>query len=94
MEVWIVWHVRHARNSDGTPIEHRDADGELNIDEEFDDVKLIGVYSSEPSAESAIGRARLRQGFRDEPDCFMSEAHTVDEDSWTEGFVTIYEGDE
>lgn len=94
MDVHIVWHVRHARNLNGSPTEHRDSDGELLIDEEFDNVKLIGVYSSEQTVDSAIDRARLREGFRDEPDCFYSAPFTIDEDNWTDGFVSIAHGDD
>ena len=91
MIVHLVWHVRHARNLDGSPIQHRDEDGELAIDEEFDDCKIIGVYADAVSAEAAITRARSRLGFRDEPDCFMIDTYTVGKDLWTEGFVTIPE---
>jgi hypothetical protein len=94
MDVHILWHVSHARNLDGSPVEHRVANGELLIDEEFDNVKIIGVYSDDPSVQAAIGRARLREGFRDEPDCFMSDRYTLDEDNWTDGFVTIPRGSE
>lgn len=88
MDVFLVWHVRHARYLDGSPTEHRDPDGELAIDEEFDDLKIIGAYADEPSAEAAIARARLRPGFRDEPECFMIDGYTVGEDRWTKGFVS------
>ncbi|MBM0127374.1 hypothetical protein [Pimelobacter simplex] len=56
MDVFLLWHVRHAENSDRSPIEHRDEDGELLLDE---------------------------------PDCFLAEAHELDADNWTEGFVII-----
>ena len=88
MDVCILWHVRHARNLDGSPVEHRDDEGELLVDEEFDDVKLIGVFSNEESVQAAIVRACGRDGFRDEPDCFMFDSYTLDEDHWTEGFYT------
>lgn len=89
MDVFLLWHVRHAKNTDGSPIEHRDESGELLIDDEYDDVKVIGVYSTEDAAMGAIDRARLREGFRDEPDCFIADAYTLDEDNWTDGFVTV-----
>ncbi|MFC7597492.1 hypothetical protein ACFQU3_19395 [Terrabacter sp. GCM10028922] len=47
MDVFLVWHVRHARNLDGSPTEHRDEDGELAYDEEYDDFKIIGAYEDE-----------------------------------------------
>ncbi|GAA1240978.1 hypothetical protein [Oryzihumus leptocrescens] len=68
---------------------HREAGGELLIDEEFDNVKVIGVYSDEQSVAAAIGRARSREGFRDEPDCFMPDPYTLDQDNWTDGFVSL-----
>ena len=89
MDVYLVWHVRHARNLDGSPTQHRDPDGDIDYDEQFDDLKIIGVYADEPSAEAAIVRAQTRPGFQDEPDCFMIDAYTVDQDRWTDGFVTI-----
>jgi|SRR6478752_4993488 len=89
MDVFLLWHVRHAKNLDGSAIKHRDESGDLLIDEECDDIKILGVYSSEVSAIEAIDRARAQQGFRDEPDCFHTDCYTVGEDLWTEGFVTI-----
>lgn len=94
MDVFILWHVRHARNLDGSPIEHRDESGELLIDEEYDDIKTVGVYADEISAMEAIDRARTREGFRDEPNCFHADRYTVGEDHWTEGFVVIPEDQE
>lgn len=79
----------NARNLDGSPIEHRDPSGELLIDEECDDVRLLGVSSSELPDESAMARARLRPGFRDEPECFCLGTYTVDEDDQTDGFVSL-----
>jgi len=91
MDVRLLWHVRHARNLDGSPIQHRDEDGALAIDEQFDDCKMLGVYADTASAGAAIARARSRPGFRDEPDCFMIDTYTVGKDQWTEGFVTTPE---
>jgi hypothetical protein len=88
MDVFLVWHVRHARNADGSPTEHRDTEGQLALDEEFDDLKITGAYADEQAAEAAIARARLRPGFRDEPDCFMIDGFTIGEDLWVEGFVS------
>lgn len=88
MDVFLLWHMRHARNLDGSPTEHREEDGELAFDEEYDDLKIIGAYESEEAAEAAIGRTRQLPGFRDEPECFMIDAYTIGEDRWTEGFVS------
>jgi hypothetical protein len=90
VDVYLLWHVRHARFLDGTPIEHRGEDGELIWDEEEgDDLKILGAYSTELKAQERRVRARESPGFRDEPDCFLIDQYTLDEDRWTEGFVTV-----
>jgi hypothetical protein len=89
VDVTLVWHIRHANNVDGAPTLHRDEVGEVPYDEEYDDLKIIGIFSSESQALAAVDRARLRPGFRDEPNCFAQDVYTLDEDRWVEGFVTI-----
>ncbi|GAA0228599.1 hypothetical protein GCM10010492_28680 [Saccharothrix mutabilis subsp. mutabilis] len=89
MEVFLLWHVRHARYPDGTA-DHFGDDGELVWDEEDgDDVKVLGVYSTEQRARERIERARKTPGFAEEPDCFHISRYAVDEDRWEEGFITI-----
>jgi hypothetical protein len=34
-------------------------------------------------------REPVFEGFCNEPDCFMASPYTVDEDHWTDGFVTM-----
>jgi hypothetical protein len=58
----------------------------LNDDE--DDVKLIGIYSTEERAADAVERARKLPGFCDAPDGFNVDGILVDEDRWTDGYVT------
>lgn len=94
MDVHLVHHIRHARNLDGSPIEHRDSDGELNFDDGYDDFKIIGIYSSPEAAQGGINRARKLAGFQDEPDCFNIDRFTVDEDNWTDGFMTLQDEDD
>ncbi|MDI6102595.1 hypothetical protein QLQ12_28635 [Actinoplanes sp. NEAU-A12] len=90
MKIFLLWHVRHAPFVDGSPTRHRDESGELDWDEEEgDDLKILGAYSTERKAEERIARARLLPGFRDEPDCFLIDQYTVDADRWTDGFVTV-----
>jgi hypothetical protein len=87
MNVRLVWHVHHFELPEG--VSHRDESGVvLNLDVD-EDVKIIGIYSSEDAADEAIARARLLEGFRKEPDCFIVKEFTVDEDKWTDGFVTV-----
>jgi hypothetical protein len=59
---------------------------ELPGDEE--DEKLIGVYSSLERAEQAQQRAATQRGFRDAPTGFCIDPYAVDEDHWTQGYVT------
>lgn len=88
MHVNLFYHVRHARNLDGT-VEHT-ADGELTWDEESgDNVKLLGVYSSDEHARERIRQAQRLPGFIDEPNCFMVTQYQVDEDHWSDGYITI-----
>ena len=90
-EVYILWHVRHAPNDDGS-VEHVDGDGELWWHEEDgDDLKILGVYSTEARARERIERARTTPGFADEPDCFMVDRRVVDRDAWTEGFAMFFD---
>jgi len=53
-----------------------------------EDVKLIGVYSSEVAANSAKSRMERLPGFSDAPKGFHIQAYPVDKDHWTEGFIT------
>ena len=90
----LLWHVRHARNADGS-VEHVDADGQLVWDEEDgDNLKILGVYSTGQLTQERIARARLAPGFADEPDCFMTDRHVMDRDMWEGGFVSIPHGDD
>ena len=58
-------------------------------DEYGDRAKLIGVYSSEEEATSAIQRLDGQPGFRDHPDGFQVNEHVLNRDSWTDGFVNV-----
>jgi hypothetical protein len=90
MDVYLLWHIGHARNLDGSPVKHTDEHGDLDWDErDGDDVKLLGVYSTRQRAEDRISSARLLPGFRDDPDCFMIDVYQVDRDTWEEGYVRI-----
>ena len=53
-----------------------------------EDVKFIGVYSSEKTANLAIARLAQRPGFKETIGGFDAEQY-VERDHWTEGFVTL-----
>lgn len=55
-------------------------------DQDNEDIKLIGVFSSEQLAESAIMSVRTMPGFRDNLDGFSIGEHTIDDIKWREGF--------
>jgi hypothetical protein len=51
-----------------------------------DEVKFVGVYSSEIRAQEAVHRLSNLSGFRDHPDGFHIDPYEIDKDYWTEGF--------
>ena len=57
-------------------------------DEFGDDAKLIGVYSSDASAQTAKERLSIQPGFREHPEGFEISRYVLDIDHWTEGFIT------
>jgi homoserine kinase type II len=56
---------------------------------EEEDAKLLGVYSSEQKAEAARQRAVALPGFRECPEGFLVDRYELDQDYWTEGYVTM-----
>ncbi|WP_343534937.1 hypothetical protein [Pedobacter sp.] len=52
------------------------------------DIKLIGVYTSNEKAEKALFRAKRLDGFKDHQDGFEISEYKLDRDEWTSGFVT------
>lgn len=56
----------------------------------YDEIKFIGVYSSEENAKSAVNRLKNKEGFSSFPEnCFYINKYLIDEDNWTEGFITV-----
>jgi len=64
----------------------------LNDGEE--DVKFIGVYSSQEAAQKAVDRLKLKPGFCDTPEGFSIDPYTLDEDNWTGGYSTYHNSDD
>ncbi len=65
-----------------------------------ENVKTIGIYSSEEAALSAVNRLKSQPGFRDfpkivnpetdeQPDGFYIDAYPIDQDYWQEGYETL-----
>ena len=54
-----------------------------------EDVKFIGVYSTSANANHAVAQLRRQPGFCDSTDGFHVDKYRIDEDHWTEGYVTL-----
>ncbi|SEF03137.1 hypothetical protein SAMN05216489_09767 [Streptomyces sp. 3213] len=89
--VFLLWHVHHRAEDENGEIRHfTDPDDYWSDEEEGDDVKRLGVYSTRELAHERITQAKLLPGFRDEPDCFYIEEAVIDEPEWTKGYVTAF----
>lgn len=68
------------------------------LEEDREDVKLCGVYSTRERAESAMTQLKQQPGFRDLPELctnennltegFYIDRYEVDRVTWNSGFVT------
>lgn len=56
---------------------------------EEDDLKLLGVFSSESLANEAIEMYLNIKGFKDFPEGFEVSKYCIDKREWIEGFLTI-----
>jgi hypothetical protein len=54
-----------------------------------EDVKFIGVYTSELDAQRAVAKLRTAPGFKESPDGFSVDCYELNKEHWTEGFVTV-----
>jgi len=54
-----------------------------------EDVKFIGVYSTEALGKDAIKTLRSQPGFSDHPQGFSLNGYELDSTYWAEGFTTI-----
>ncbi len=62
-----------------------------NTSEGDEEIKLIGAYSSESNAREAIRRLSALPGFRDHVNGFHISSYELDQDHWTEGFISWQE---
>jgi hypothetical protein len=60
----------------------------INDDEQ--EIKFIGVYSTRGRAEQAVARLKCQQGFSDTPEGFSIDEYSIDQDHWTEGYLTLH----
>lgn len=63
---------------------------EIGKESEYDEVKLIGVFSSYEKAETVMYDFAKLPGFKDYPiKCFHIDEYTIDSTNWTEGFCSL-----
>ena len=54
-----------------------------------EDEKLIGVYATNADAVAAKERLRQQPGFVDTPEGFEIHEYELNQDHWTEGYVSV-----
>ena len=59
----------------------------IREDENSEDEKLIGIYTTMELAEEAKKRVESQPGFIDYPDDFSIFPHKLNRDGWAEGFI-------
>jgi hypothetical protein len=60
------------------------------FDDGHQDVKMIGVFTTEELAQKAIERVKRQPGFRDLPQGFDISELELDRIGWQEGYITIH----
>ena len=56
----------------------------------YDEVKMIGVFSTDEKAMQTINKLKNVAGFRDYPkECFCIDEYEIDTEHWIEGFCTV-----
>lgn len=58
------------------------------VGDDVQDVKVIGIYSKKEIAQAAIDRSAELPGFRESVGGFSIDEYLIDQDNWTEGFVS------
>ena len=52
-----------------------------------ENVKFIGVYSSQEKAQAAVTRIGRVPGFSDDPGGFHIDEYRIDQDQWVDGYA-------
>jgi hypothetical protein len=63
----------------------------ISEEDDTEDIKLIGVYTTEKLAEEAVDRKKNLEGFRDYPEGFEISETLLNVDIWTSGFISMEE---
>ena len=64
-----------------------------DVNGEYEDVKLIGIFSSRTTANQAIKELKTKPGFEDTKDGFSIEAIELDHVEWKDGYVIVDRGE-
>ncbi len=54
-----------------------------------EDVKLLGIFSSERKAEEEIKHYKRLEGFKKHPEGFSIDKYILNKTEWEEGFITL-----
>ena len=74
-DVFLLWHTHELTDGFGA----------------HEEVKLIGVFSSEAKAREAMELLKDKEGFRDyPPQCFLIDRTKLDRPGWTDGFYIAH----
>ncbi len=57
-----------------------------SVENDLEDVKFVGVYSSRDKAEAAIKRLSRAPGFSEAANGFHVDEYQIDKDHWVEGY--------
>ena len=72
-KVYVLWHSHELKDDLGP----------------HDEIKMIGIFSTEQRAHAAIVQLKDQEGFRDDPvSCFEICEQVVDRIGWKDGFYT------
>ena len=58
------------------------------IEDGDEEVKLIGIYSSQKNAEATVARLSEVTGFCDTRDGFHIEGYELNKDHWADGYIS------
>ena len=54
-----------------------------------EDVKILGIFSSESKAIELIEKYKKMPGFKDYPEGFSADRYIIDKAGWIKGFTTL-----
>lgn len=58
----------------------------LREEDDYEDIKLIGIFSSEDKANESKKKHACLPGFNESPEGFSIDEYKIDQDFWNEGF--------